>query len=458
MPVTSNLANVANNARMVAPMDLGGSAPSIPGDFTGGITTATGDLSARIQKAVQKYGYLYGYIMRYAPRIEFAMLKKKKDKGTAEYEIGVRQTRPSSIERVLVTLPAMAICNGEHTIASPEEIQQCAVDYNRPVTDVVNLVWEKDVACAYLLALGGIIPEYKPNVVEGASEQWPAQLLESGSPDVSYVKVTARKKPNAATGITMNLKCTTRRTLLTQHNFVALRAYEHIPLKPKADAAFMYELNESAFGTWRNRRLNRESTVSMLEDAINQCPSQIARTTYTFTDKNGETVEKNDGIMSCFTLDKNAKDNALKLSGAHAEMVQAMTATSAKFVPWYTAATQKKDEKTSYESATRIVKREYRETKSGDKKLRTIPLNWRDNKNAEEFAPYVSFAANAQSAGYVTAAQLDSLATASNRGSKQKTNLLADKDIKAGFTAMLRDDTFKSRLDEARREFAVQGV
>lgn len=401
-----------------------------PTGMTGGVNPMV------LSKFAMTHGYVFGYVMGNAPQITMSVSRKKKNDGTVDSTIIAKQSRPSRFLSVLMALPAKCVMrNG--VLASPQDIQQCNVEWNRGDAEMIYTAMPKDAAISYIFALGGALPDYAPNVEEDRKTQWDAAAILNESPEVSFVQARAAlsSAESAENKFLYRLKPVNgRRSLFTKHNHVCLRAVVHqeIPdgvLTPEQ----AYELNESAFGHLRYRETRTKDT-DCLTRAIADCPSMLCLKDY---DING-TIKK--GIGSCFFMTDDTEETP---SGTP------MIRQTVEYYPWHLSGDKKPP--AAY-PCKQIVKRVPTTTKAGNERLVPVALTYKENRQAAEFAEYAPFVDAAIKKGFITQERLENLGGRSARTSRLKLSM--DEDTRAALSSFIMSDKVMSEVDDVMNRVA----
>lgn len=426
-PKLSAMANMVGQNGM-QPMNLqAGGFPAAPA--ADGIGVSGGADTANISALARLNGYVFGYIVRNAPSIS-AKLRPihGQDKTITGHEIRFVQTKPSGLMRVLLALPSCCVLHNGN-IASPSLIYSGSVDYSSYApTELTYLDLTEEQAIPLIQALGGRIPEYRPNIDKAYNTQWTGEEIQS-SPDVSFVEPRAGKskstKPEVVKngGYIIHLK-STRGMLFTQHNVMCMRALEHLdcPTASRGNDSSKFgskndqqefQLNESAFGRWRFsplRENGQQTNKTMAQVALAECPNDIWEKAYKgvnpdpFT-KDAPLVDVDDGFGSRFFAQQGTAGTEHGFDNSRTE-----------FYPWYVSASAKRKDKETGKAAAapvpvpQITFRQIVDTKDKtSKRASTKAILWRDDENHQMFAPYAPFVNALVSTGFMSREKLRNL-------------------------------------------------
>lgn len=359
-----------------------------------GVTSHTNQ--RQIKSVASKYGYLFGYIMKTAPAINIGTTTNKDSK---DVTIVAKQSKPSQIVSVLIALPKRC-CMKRGMLATPQEIASCNVDFESyDDNDLTYLNLPKDVAVAYLHAIGNVLPEYAPTANTNKTHWTPIDIA-SKNQDITHIAAHVTKKSGTNGGYNYNFKTDSpRKSLFTQKNHMCLTAQEHVKIKDNLTDKDAYELNEYAFGHLRNRAPRKSANVSSDTDCLtlmmSNCPTQLWAHEYTI---DGAKVP---GIMSCFFMpgDSIKKDNSDAV----------LTKTELEYRPWYETGNLKKSTLTA---CTSIVKRE-KDEKTG----RRVPtkLSYLQHPNHVMFKPYDAFIKEAKAKGFIRDEDIAAMCSTTSR-------------------------------------------
>lgn len=422
----------------VQQMNLGGNAPAMAPATGEGVSRSV-DVR-RLHSEVVTRGYVAGYVMGNAPALTMTLTRKKAKDGTTTANIVAKESKPSRCLAVLMALPANCVQrNG--VLATPADIAAGMVDYNDARSEMIYQAFTVNSAIGYISAFGGRLPEYAPNVSD-ARQQWTAEDILSGKPEVSFVYVHATENKSRTSRsqdqFRFNLKTTSgRRSLYTEGNHVCLRALEHTSTKCASEAD-AYRLNEIAFGAWRYRKKKSEPE-NALQRAMRDCPSQIWKTKYTVDG------EQKDGIGSAFFM---AGSSVVSDSGEN------ITQKPLTYFPWYQTGDQRQAVGARVD---RIVVREFRAAQ-GDRKenMVTKPVYFKDEPTNPLFRPYQKFVDFITNTGFISR---DKLVTLGTRATKSKTRSLAlTPDQKNSLEFFLRRDDVEAEIQAVRDEAADRAV
>lgn len=434
----STLANQQNQSRtQVSNMQL----PDMPGQPAfGGYTQPANDgiqggsaatVDTIVQNAVGR-GYVFGYILKNAPMISAYAKRITVEGDKKRWDVGFKQTKPSGILSVLITLPKRCIMYGNE-IQDPTKVMNGQVSFDAfGRDDMISLALQENAAIAYIAAYGGKLPEYAPNVTD-RKDQWTAREILNDNGDVSFVEVKCtanRGKNQASKPFIFRLKCKgPRRSLFTPKNITCLNARVHrkVPTGLCKTETEAYELNECAFGDWRYRadRSGGASTeVKALQSIYADAVGQIWRKKYTGLQIKGkeEKTEDEEGIGSIYFTTQ----NSMQLESDQAPGDALATHATPQYIPWYKLSMKKTS---SMEVITPvdvpfIVKKEAKITSKGTPRMSSTIVKWKDcHENgkipgAEMFAPYKEFTDEILNRGYVTLEQLERLCSRSTRKPK----------------------------------------
>ncbi len=440
-PNLAALAQQVGNQRNMTPMNLQGGMPTAPvyGGMDG-IASAGGD-RASIKAAARAKGYVFGYVMKNAPVINAKLRAvRDTDKRIVGHDITFVQTKPSGLLRVLVAVPTRCVSHNGN-VTTVENIEQGNVDFTSiDANEMTYLSMEESAAIGIIQALGGALPEWRPNVVDKAdNKQWTVEEIQSSS-DVSFVepRTGKSKSKRAVNGYIIHLK-STRGMLLTQKNFMCLRALEHLRVPTRRgsnlagngtkSAQEEFLLNESAFGMWRFRNVREGKTdtgKTTLQVALTECPNQIWEASYENvkpnTDRDTAVIEKvENGIGSCFFAQASVPQAA--------ENGVARAFMPGNYFPWYQGPREKDPRELDYLAFRQVVETKDGKGHRGD----TRPVLWRDEPNHQMFSAYSNFADGVVSRGFMTTEELRGLGTKAGggKGSKKKVDQNAERALKA---------------------------
>ena len=359
----------------------------------------------------------------------------------ATSNIVAKESKPSRCLAVMLALPANCVMrNG--SLAAPADIQAGAVEYGSAGKDeMLSQAFPVAAAIAYISALGGRLPEYAP-FVSDAREQWSAEDIISGKPEVSFVYVHATENRSRTSSsqerFRFNLKTSSgRRSLYTEKNHVCLRALEHVSTKCNSDED-AYNLNEMAFGAWRYRK-KKDEPENALQKAFAACPSQIWKTTYTV---NGE---QKDGIGSCFFMNG---------SSVKSESGESIAQRPLTYMPWYPSGDQRP---TVPSRVDRLVRREFQPA-TGDTKERMVtkPVLYKEKPSDPLFRSYAKFVDFVEDKGFISH---DKLVSLGSRATKSKTrSLQLTPDQKSSLEYFLRSEAVDADIQAVRNEAADRAV
>lgn len=424
----------------VSAMNLG-SSPSAPAMApVGGEGVSRSVDVRRLHSEIVTRGYVAGFVMGNAPALTMTLSRKKSKDNTTTANIIAKESKPSRCLAVLLALPANCVQrNG--VLATPDEIRSGGIDYDTSNREMLYQYFPQNAAIGYISAIGGRLPEYAP-FVSDAREQWSAEDILSGKPEVSfvYVHATENRSRNSSSKdqFRFSLKTTSgRRSLYTEKNHVCLRALEHTSVKCATDADAM-RVNEIAFGAWKYRKKATEKETA-LQKAMNECPSYIWSTKYNI---DGETKE---GIGSCFFM---VGTSTTSDSGEN------IAARPLTYVPWYQTGDQRAQMGSRVD---RIVLREFRAA-SGDRKenMVTKPVYFKDEPNNALFKPYQKFVEFITSTGFISR---DKLFTLGTRASKARTKSLAlTPEQKNSLQYFLAREEIDAEIQAVRDEAADRAV
>lgn len=450
----------------VAPMNLGGTpayqevTPGYP-PMAGGDGIGSGAADTKtIVKTAQANGYVFGYVMKNAPAITVILGRNKDKDGGITYALRAKQSKPSGLLSVLLAIPSNCILRNGN-MADVESIKNGQVDFKSiSPKEMTYFPVDEYGAIGYINAFGGKLPEYRPNVVEGQTEQWTAAEIMSSS-DVSFVTIKAtenrKRKSGASEKFTFHLKSDSeRRSLYAPGNIMCLRALEHMPVPQNGckDESQAYQLNECAFGGWRyrdERRDGQKTGQKALQVAMAHVPTQIWRKKYTdiqATPK-GPKETKDEGIGSCFFMKEQMEETE------HGETVKR---EQLKYVPWYATGKDK-----FMEIVPAIVRREAVPTK--DKtgmRMANKPIYWKDVMNGDVrdesgmFDHYRKFASNVIKMGFMTEDQLKSLSGRASRASRKADTWSQDQ--LASLASFLRSDAVRNSIERVQDDAAQRAV
>lgn len=453
----NSLAAQSANARGMTPMNLNGGGNSAPAPaYAGndGIGNANGD-KFNIQATACAKGYVFGYIVRNAPSTS-AKLKpiRDKNKTITGHEIQFVQTKPSGLISVLIGVPSRCVMRNGN-VASPENISNGNVDFN--IIDPAEMTYldvNESVAIGLIQAWGGRLPEFKPNIIRGAREQWTPEEIQNSS-EVSFVvpRTSKSQSPKALSEYIVHLK-STRGMLFTQDNVMCMRALVHLecPTTRGNDSARFgtkndqeeFYLNESAFGMWRFRKVkenNKETGKTMAQVALSECPNDIWEKAYkqvkTGLEKDAELKDIDDGFGSRFFAQAGTAGSEHGFDNSRTN-----------FYPWYQPPKEKKAE-----PVTAIAFRQVVPTKSGTgHRASTQPVLWKDNERHPMFAPYAKFADAVVSTGFMSREKLRGLGNrASRKGAGTKK---VDGDAQKFLDSYLKSEAMKEAFENVQREYA----
>lgn len=423
----------------VNPMNLGGQSVAPMAPAAGEGISRNVD-ARRLHSEIVTRGYVAGYVMGNAPALTMTLTRKKAKDGTVTANIVAKESKPSRCLAVLIAMPANCVQrNG--MLATPTDIQAGMVDYSENRSEMLYQSFSVNAAIGYISAFGGRLPEYAPNVSD-ARQQWSAEDILSGKPDVSfvYVHATENKSRNSRSQdqFRFSLKTTSgRRSLYTLGNHVCLRALEHTSVKCSSDED-AYKLNEMAFGAWRYRKKKSEPE-NALQRAMRDCPSQIWATKYTV---DGKEVE---GIGSCFFV------NGSQVTSASGET---LAVKPLSYYPWYQTGDQRQEMPSRVD---RIVTRVLRRAE-GDKKenMITKPVYMKDDPNNALFRPYNKFVDFVVNTGFLSR---DKLVSLGSRATKSKVRSLAlTPEQKSSLEYFLRREEVEAEIQSVRDEAADRAV
>lgn len=406
-----------------------------------------------IAAVAKKLGYVAGYVMGSAPAVTMAMTKTNKKGEPDSYSIIAKESKPSRPIAVLLALPSRCVMRGG-SMAMPSEIKNGTVDFNSiGDQEMIYQTFSLNAAIAYISALGGQLPEYQPTV-NGAGKQWSADEIVYNHPNVSYVCVHATKKSNTASNAKkkrteipgpyrFHLKTTSpRRSLFTQYNHVCLRALRHISINCKTEEDAK-TVNEAAFASWQYRHIAGKEQTTMLEEAINNCPSTIWEKEYNI---NGEQVKS---IGSAYFM-VGAAENHVAPDGKAVPIAHQQL----KYVPWYVTG---KDRNNAAVPVTQIVMRKETVSKSqvdgAPKNVRwtTDPIVYKEEtKNDPLFRPYASFLTMAKDMGFLREDTLIKMSGRSRRSAARSYEL--DSEQADALSKWIDNAAVISEIDDVRAE------
>lgn len=384
-----NLQNPSMNPGFMAPGFAG--AESI---------TAGGVDVKRLQATVRVGGYVAGYVMNSAPNTSMALVNVG-DKKEPKYTIVARESKPSTVRGVCISLPARCVLrNG--TLAAPNAIRNGDVDFNTvDKNERVNVCWGKEVAIAYIDAFGQRLPEYAPFVAD-AREQWSAEDILGEKPEVTYVTMRSTKaRPNSRSGkdnFAYALRTTASgRGLFTRKNIMCLRGLKHIAINCDNETE-EFQMNENAFGLWRYRTRTEAGTgakVNVLRKALSACPTQLWERDYDIVGEDGQpkTVK---GLGSVYFH----AGSTVKLPDG-----KEVPGTTLSYTPWYGASRGRgKDKTTAIQKDVKyIVARKFRAaTGKGKDTMVSTTLTLASNPGDRVFSDFSGFYDYAINNGFIS--------------------------------------------------------
>ena len=439
--IMANLNDLARSYQSgVAPMNLGAQTPQTPMAPASGEGIAGNVDTRRLRAEAMSRGYVAGYVMGNAPQLTMSLQNKKDKAGTVISNIVAKESKPSRCLAVLMALPANCVMrNG--AMASPSDIQAGSVDYGTtPRDEMIYQAFPVNAAISYIYALGGRLPEYAPHVSD-AREQWSAEDIISGKPDVSFVYVHPtenRSRNSSGDRFRFNLKTTSgRRSLYTDRNIVCLRALEHISTKCNTEAD-AYNLNEVAFGAWRYRK-QKDAAENALQKAMAACPSQIWKAQYTV---NGETK---DGIGSAFFMAG---------SSVKSESGEEIAQRPLTYMPWYPSGDQRPTVPSRVE---RLVNREFQPATSDTKeRMVTKPVLMKERPTDPLFKSYNRFVDFVVEKGFLSREKLYSLGARASKAKAKSLTLTPEQ--RTTFEYFMRSEAVDSDIQSVRNEAADRAV
>lgn len=434
---------------MMQNMNLGGGAGTgvsnvdvsqdMPSGITGTVDTRT------INRVAKANAYVFGHICGAAPQTTLGVSRKTDTKNNRVCDIVARQSKPGRHLQVLMSLPAKCVLR-QGAIARPEDIMAGSIDWSADMKESIKVAMDKEAAIAYILALGNMIPEYAPNVVEGAKSQWDMKDILADGPGVSFVYVTSSvstAQNYGANKMRYRLKSTSpRRTLFTRGNHVCLTAVEHISIPESPTAAEAYELNQCAFAHLQYRSYTPSGgglPIDSLTRAITDCPGKVWRTVYEIDG------ERKDGIGSCFFME----GNSVQTEGG-----ETVTRKQLNFWPWYQSGAYRPEMPTPCKS---IVRRTYKPaTDTAKARMVTEKLTLKDNPAHPMFKPYKKFIDEAIKEGYITREKLDDMCGRKSTGKKKSYAL--DPQAKVYMQTYLGLDSVSTSINNLLDEYATRSI
>lgn len=368
-----------------------------------GITDS--QLKRRMINEALTRGYVFGYVMRSAPAISMKTVTRVRKSGTT-YEIKAVESRPSGMQLVMLALPTRCVFN-KRSLATAEEVLAGRVDFaDESLKGAMTYeAMEPNVAISYIVALGNRLPEYAPNVSD-ARQQWSAQDILNGKPEVSFVyttPVTTHGKDGSRVKFALK---STRGILFTPKNIMCLKAAEHISTDIKSDKD-AYDVNMAAFGRWDCTKV-RNQNISQFRAAAEHCPSTIWEAKYNLVGEDGETKEVQ-GYNSVFFMN----GSTAKADDTGENVVK----KSPTYYPWHISNAAKKD--TALSPVERIIKRVPKLTADDKPTVAAEYVQWKENPKHPMFKPYAPFAEQIISLGFVNNERLCSLGSRSSTKEKK---------------------------------------
>lgn len=438
MSNTSPLANFANrfNNGGVNPINLSAetSAPMMAPAAREGISSGVDP--KRLHTEIMSRGHVDAFIMGNAPAVAFGLTTAKTSDGNTEKKIVLRESKPSRVLGVAISLPANCVQRAR-SLARPDDITTAQVEYDEnDKTTMINQIFPLAAAISYISACGGKLPENAITTLDKKSHWTPTEVL-SGAPEVSYVYVKPTERKHTTSNqerFTFSLKSTSpRRSLYTPGNIVCLRALEHTSVTCK-DEKRAYELNAIAFGSWAYSTIKDEK-ISKLQKAYNSCPTLIWRKKYNI---DGEELE---GIGSAFFM---AGDTTKSESG------QEIAEQQLTYRAWYQTGNRNQEKP---EVARQIVLRTLQPaTDSKKESMVTKPVTFEKDPNHVAFKPYQKCMDYLIARGFTTRERLAKMGGRTSKAKQKVFGVLSDAQALA-MKSFIQQDATDAAIQSVCEEF-----
>ena len=433
MSNTSSLSSFASRFNSgVNPMNLGAeaSAPMMAPAAREGISSTVDP--KRLHTEIVSRGHVDAFIMGNAPAIAFGLTTAKTSDGNTEKRVVLRESKPSRIVGVAMSLPANCVQRAR-SLARPDDIMTAQVEYDESdKTTMITQIFPLAAAISYISACGGKLPENAITTL-GHKEHWTPTEVLSGAPEVSYVYVKPTERKHTTSNqerFTFSLKSTSpRRSLYCQGNIVCLRALEHTSVTCKDDKRAM-ELNSIAFGAWAYSTIKDEK-ISKLQKAFNSCPTLLWKQKYNI---DGQEIE---GIGSAFFM---AGDTTKSESG------QEIAEQQLTYRAWYQTGNRNQEKP---EIARQIVLRTLQPaTDSKKESMVTRPITFEKDPNHAAFRPYQKCVDYLISIGCTTRERLAKMGGRTSKAKQKVFGVLSDAQAMA----------MKSFIQQDATDAAIQSV